>query len=218
MIKAQTIVARTPSALLASLDRFHLHSKAKGSTLLFALSAPSDTLSAVTSRLNSLFPRHVGCLSSPLPAYGSHLTCAVALLDGITFRSTIAGRADPQVGRWHAARRSSTQKLPAAHSEVFDEIDGDVSQVNWEDIWGRSAASAQEMLPLELRMARPEDVSTILYFSDKAPQGIAKALKATFPDSHEAGASYIRDDEILKLLSDSSDFWHHRLLSSQVDR
>ena len=154
MIRAQTIVARTPSALLASLDRFHLHSKAKGSTLLFALSAPSDTLSVVTSHLNSLFPRHVGCLSSPLPVYGSHLTCAVALLDGITFRSTIAGRADPQVGRWHAARRSSTQKLPTAHSEVFDEIDGDVSQVNWEDIWDRSAASAQEMIPLELGMAR----------------------------------------------------------------
>jgi hypothetical protein len=154
MVKAQTIMARTPSALLASLDRFHLHSKAKGSTLLFALSAPSDTLSAVTSHLNSLFPRHVGCLSSPLSVHGSHLTCAVALLNGITFRSTIAGRADPQVGRWHAARRASIQKLPAAQSDVFDEINEDMGRVNWEDIWDRSPTSAQDMMPLELRMAR----------------------------------------------------------------
>jgi hypothetical protein len=151
MIRAQTIVARTPSALLASLDRFHLHSKAKGSTLLFALSAPSDTLSAVTSHLKSLFPRHVGCLSSPLPAYGSHLTCAVAVLNGITFRSTIAGLADPQVGRSHTARRTSAQKLPAAQSDVFD---GDIGRVNWEDIWDGSSASTQEMVPLELRMTR----------------------------------------------------------------
>jgi hypothetical protein len=153
MIRAQTIVARTPSALLASLDRFHLHSKATGSALLFALSAPSDTLSAVTSHLNYLFPRHVGCLSSPLPVYGSHLTCAMALLDGITFRSTIAGHADPQVGRWHAARRASIQHLPMERSSIFDEIDGDVGRVNWEDIWD-NPASAQEMMPLELRMAR----------------------------------------------------------------
>ncbi|KAG0704823.1 hypothetical protein DFH29DRAFT_909971 [Suillus ampliporus] len=184
MIAAQTIVARTPSALLASLNRFHLHSKTKGGTLLFALSAPSDTLSAITSHLNSQFPRHIGCLSSPLPAYRSHIMCAVALLDGITFRSTIAGRADPQVGRWHAARRSSQQPLPAAQSNIFGEFNADLGRVNWEDIWDRSAESAQEM-PVELRMARPEDVSSILYFSDKAPEGIAKALKAAFPHSHE---------------------------------
>ncbi|KAG1743215.1 uncharacterized protein EDB91DRAFT_1126270 [Suillus paluster] len=186
MIRAQTIVARTPTALLASLDRFHLLSKAKGSTLLFALSAPSDTLSVITSHLNSHFPRHIGCLSSPLPAYRSHIMCAVALLDGITFRSTIAGRAVPQVGRWHAARRSSQQPLPAAQSNVFGEFSGDLGRVNWEDIWDRSAGSAQE-LPVELRMARPDDVSSILYFSDKAPEGIAKALKVTFPHSNELG-------------------------------
>jgi hypothetical protein len=47
--------------------------------------------------------------------------------------------------------------------------------------------SAQEMIPVELRTVRPEVVSSILYFSDKAPEGIAKALKATFPYSHELG-------------------------------
>ncbi|KAG1777207.1 hypothetical protein EV702DRAFT_1226200 [Suillus placidus] len=187
MIRAQTVVARTPSALLASLDRFHLQSKAKGSTLLFALSAPSDALSVITSHLKSHFPRHIGCLSSPLPAYRSHIMCAVALLDGITFRSTITGPADPQVGRWHAARRSSTQQLPVAQSNVFEEFNGVLGRVSWEDIWNRSATSAQKMMPVELRMARPEDVSSILYFSDKAPEGFAKALKATFPHAHEAG-------------------------------
>jgi hypothetical protein len=65
---------------------------------------------------------------------------------------------------------------------------------------------------------RPEDVTSILYFSDRAPQGIAKALKTAFPHSHEAGASYIPDNEILRLLPTSSDFWRHRLLSSQVDQ
>ncbi|KAG1822641.1 uncharacterized protein BJ212DRAFT_1263735 [Suillus subaureus] len=186
MIRAQTVVARTPSALLASLDRFHLQSKRKGDTLLFALSAPSDALSIITSHLKSHFPRHIGCLSSPLPAYRSYIMCAIALLDGIAFRSTIAGRADPQVGRWHAARHSSTQQLPAAQSNVFGEFNGDLGRINWEDIWDRSAMSAQE-IPVELRTVRPEDVSSILYFSDKAPEGIAKALKATFPHSHEAG-------------------------------
>lgn len=154
MIRAQTIVARTPNALLASLDRFHLQSKAKGGTLLFALSAPSDALSVITLHLKSHFPRHIGCLSSPLPAYHSHIMCAVALLNGITFRSTIAGRADPQVGRWHAARHSSTQQLPETQSSVFEEFNGDVGKVNWEDIWDRTAMSAQEMIPVELRTAR----------------------------------------------------------------
>jgi hypothetical protein len=82
-----------------------------------------------------------------------------------------------------------------------------LSRVNWEDIWNRNAMSAQEMIPVELRTvrwvrgcpvsmtswlytsSRPEVVSSILYFSDKAPEGIAKALKATFPYSHEAGTS-----------------------------
>lgn len=186
MIRAQTVVARTPSALLASLDRFHLQSKAKGGTLLFALSAPSDALSVITSHLKSHFPRHIGCLSSPLPAYRSHITCAIALLDGIAFRSTIAGRADPQVGRWHAARHTSTRQLPAARSNVFGEFNGDFGRVNWEDIWDRSITSTQE-IPVELRTSRPEDVSSILYFSDKAPEGIARALKANFPHSHELG-------------------------------
>lgn len=156
-------------------------------TLLFALSAPSDALSVITSHLKSHFPRHIGCLSSSLPAYRSHIMCAVALLDGITFRSTIVGRADPQVGRWHAARRSSKQRLPATQSNILEEFNGDLGRVKWEDIWDKSAASAQEMMPVELRMARPEDVSSVLYFSDKAPEGIAKALKASFPHSHELG-------------------------------
>ncbi|KAG2365126.1 hypothetical protein BDR07DRAFT_1399925 [Suillus spraguei] len=176
MIRAQTVVARTPSALLASLDRFHLQSKGKGGTLLFALSAPSDALSETTSHLTSHFPRHIGCLSSLLPAYRSHIMCAVALLDGIAFRSTIAGRADPQVGRWHAARHSSTQQLRAAQSNVFEEFSGDLSGVNWEDIWDRTTKSAKEMLPVELRTVRPEDVSSILYFSDKAPEGLRRQL------------------------------------------
>ena len=154
MIRAQTIVARTPSALLASLDCFHLHSKAKGGTLLFALSAPSDTLSVVTSHLNLLFPRHVGCLSSPLPGYGSHLTCAVALLNGITFRSTIAGLADPQVGRVHAARRISAQNTPVAQSDIFDEIDGNMGRVNWEEVWYGGSTSAPDIMPMELRTVR----------------------------------------------------------------
>lgn len=187
MIRAQTVVARTPSALLASLDRFYLQSKAKGDTLLFALSAPSDALSEITSHLTSHFSRHIGCLSSPLPAYRSHITCAVALLDGIAFRSTISGRADHQVGRWHAARHSSAQQLRAEQSNVFEEFSGDLSRVNWEDIWDRSTKSARDMLPVELRTVRPEDVSSILYFSDKAPEGVAKVLKATFPHSHELG-------------------------------
>ncbi|KAG2130666.1 uncharacterized protein EDB93DRAFT_1179731 [Suillus bovinus] len=187
MIRAQTVVARTPNALLASLDRFHLQSKAKSGTFLFALSAPSDALSIITSRLKSHFPRHIGCLSSPLPAYRSHIMCAVALLNGITFRSTIAGRADPQVGRWHATRHPSLQQLPARQSNVFEELNRDFGRVNWEDIWDGSAMAAQEMMPVELRTARPEDVSSILYFSDKAPEGIAKVLKANFPHSHELG-------------------------------
>lgn len=154
MIRAQTVVARTPSALLTSLDRFRLQSKVKGGTLLFALSAPSDALSVIISHLKSHFPRHIGCLSSPLPAYRSHIMCAVALLDGITFRSTIAGRAESQVGRWHAARRSSIQQLPAAQSNVLEEFNGDLGRVNWEDIWDRSAVSAPKMMPVELRTAR----------------------------------------------------------------
>ncbi|KAH9850756.1 hypothetical protein C2E23DRAFT_759541 [Lenzites betulinus] len=145
-------------------------------TISTPLSTPGPTLSALVSALQTLSPHSAGCLAAALPsssrrASWQHYT-AVSLAsfdrgDATLFRSTIPGRKAAQVGRWHAARKS-TQSDPVApaHSEN-EEVDWEVALSN--------AYDGQD-LPPELARLSAEDVHTVLYFSDNAPEGLTSSL------------------------------------------
>jgi hypothetical protein len=143
-----TLLSRSPTSLLpilSSLAKSHAdHS------LLFTLSAssaiPPQGLSALVNRLTT-FSRHTaGCLSAPLPGnYRSLISCSLAIFDPsetVVFRSTIPGRAAPQVGRWHAFRKKDDddQDVRRGLDDVFD---------NWGEVWDRSAG--ENKLPVELQ-------------------------------------------------------------------
>ncbi|KII96207.1 hypothetical protein PLICRDRAFT_663471 [Plicaturopsis crispa FD-325 SS-3] len=132
---------------------------------------PSD-LSDVVTRLTSLSDADsIGCLSAPLPghAFDGSIACSLAVFDGRAsrvFRSTIPGRAAPQVGRWHAFRKKDDEPLDTEKEFAMG--------ATWEDIWDRSASV--DPLPAELQDLSPQSVDTILYLSDGASEGLSNSL------------------------------------------
>jgi hypothetical protein len=143
----KTILARTPAALLSYLSQ--LPSSYSKNVVLFALSANVDSsqLSSLVSRLTSLSPQSVGCLSAPLNLYGydteNLIACSLAAFkpeDCVPFRSTIPGIPKAQVGRWHAIRETLDTAVPPL-PKVGNGVD-------WKEIWGKS--SSANRLPVNL--------------------------------------------------------------------
>jgi hypothetical protein len=144
----RTLLSRSPTSLLSLLSS--LSKSYADHSLLFSLSVssaiPSQDLSTLVNRLTT-FSRHtVGCLSAPLPGdYSSLISCSLSVFDpteAVLFRSTIPGRAAPQVGRWHAFRKKDDVDQAAQHGldDVFN---------NWGELWDRSAG--ENKLPVELQ-------------------------------------------------------------------
>ncbi|KIJ62693.1 hypothetical protein HYDPIDRAFT_93917 [Hydnomerulius pinastri MD-312] len=220
---ATTFLARCPSSLINALSstlerNSGLRTITKNHTLLFTI-APSSTtspelLSQLTSALTRISPAHVGCISAPLSHqfFGSnihpgHNACSFsyALVNGTSFRSTIPGRAEPQVGRWHAGRRRSTDHegleresggtgvdVEHAEARVFADGSGAGGEVDWEKVWDRSARSMsfgmwseRSALPDTLKNIDPSTVDNIIYFSDRAPEGISSVLDSAFPRANK---------------------------------
>jgi len=151
-LHTSSILARTPAAILSHISRLSLcytdHS------VFFALNANAPDLPTLVSRLTKLSSQTIGCLSAPLPglAYEGLISCSLAVFDkrsAVSFRSTIPGRAAPQVGRWHAFRQradNSDEKLPPGMENGLSE------SMNWDDVWDRSAGD--NALPKELQALR----------------------------------------------------------------
>ncbi|KAG6332086.1 hypothetical protein ID866_7004 [Astraeus odoratus] len=204
-----TVVGKDFSVLLAALSRVRLP-ESSSTTLLFSL-APSPTtnlkqLSAFTTSLTERFPIHVGCISAPLPASGRpHLnTCSFsfALTEGIPFRSIIPGHPEIQVGRWHAGRNrdvSGTRdraKDPADaelgdyEPSIFDAALKDNGKVDWDKVWSLPLSSGPGVayrLPEELQKVKSSTISSVVYFSDRAPEGITAELQNAFPSADQLG-------------------------------
>jgi hypothetical protein len=147
--------------LLQSLQRKHKHKPSSPNPILLFALAPSpattpEALSDITSTLTQLYPEHVGCISAPLPYQyfdlsicgGPHsCSLAYALVNGVSFRSTISGRAEAQVGRWHAARQRITEDASGAipvniedsQMRIITDSSRSDGKVNWEDVWDRTA-------------------------------------------------------------------------------
>ena len=144
-----TVIARTPAALLSHLGR--LPKVYTENPLLFTLSTNIDSseLSTLVSRLTSLSSQTIGCLSAPLEDH--RISCSLASFDkrySVPFRSTIAGRPAPQVGRWHSFREREQDASPGGVQPGG--LPG--SDIDWEEVWGRSVQRGA--LPPELDTTR----------------------------------------------------------------
>jgi hypothetical protein len=192
-LHTSTILARTPAAIISHLSRLSI--TYTDHPAIFTLNANATELPTLISRLTKFSSQTIGCLSAPLPGLASQdlISCSLAVFDKrntVLFRSTIPGRAAPQVGRWHAFRQKddkSEEMLPPGME------DGLTESMNWDDVWDRSAGNV--VLPKELqtvryvqahfagrivlllkRPSRPNDVNSIIYFSDNAPEGLSNSL------------------------------------------
>jgi len=185
-LHTSTILARTPTAILSHLSRLSI--TYSDHSVIFALNANAPELPVLVSRLTKLSAQTIGCLSAPLPGLSSEgglISCSLAVVDNrnaISFRSTIPGRAAPQVGRWHAFRQrgdKSEEELPPGMENGLSE------SMNWDDVWDRSAGG--NALPKELLQAsRPNDINSVIYFSDNAPEGLSNSL-ASLPHATKLG-------------------------------
>lgn len=150
------------SILLQSFQKGHKPSS-PNTTLLFAFApsstTPPEVLSQITSTITQLYPKHVGCISAPLPyqyfdpsirSEPHSCSLAYAFVNGVSFRSTISGRAEAQIGRWHAARKRSAEDARRAtrlntedsRMRILSDLSESDGKVNWEHVWNRSAATS----------------------------------------------------------------------------
>jgi hypothetical protein len=93
------------------------------------------------------------------------LSCSVGIFnsdDCVPFRSTLAGRPQPQVGRWHSFRKKeevdNDNSVGGSGLGSYDSESGDVSWpqgkdggVNWEEVWNRPVSEQSLPLPDSLR-------------------------------------------------------------------
>jgi hypothetical protein len=136
MLRARTLLSRSPSALLSRLSR--LPDVFQNSPNLFSLStnvdspALSELVTALTNDHGNGHAR-VGCLSGALSS--GVVSCSIAAMDGesaAAFRSSLPGRSPTQVGRWHAIR------------QTHDEADG----IGQEGVYEMQESSGYEKLTL----------------------------------------------------------------------
>jgi len=173
-LHTSSILARTPAAILSHISR--LSTTYADQSVIFALNANVPDLPTLVSRLTKFSSQTLGCLSAPLPglAYEGFISCSLAIFDKrntVSFRSTIPGRAAPQVGRWHAFRQrgdKSDDTMPPGMENGLSE------SMNWDDVWDRSAGN--NALPMELQDLRVDDVDSVIYFSDNSPEGLSNSL------------------------------------------
>ncbi|KAJ7043952.1 hypothetical protein C8F04DRAFT_1207163 [Mycena alexandri] len=176
-----TVLARSPASILSHLSG--LSKLYPNRVLFFALSpnVPPSDLAQLVQKLTAFSPQTIGCLSAPLPGYPHALvSCSFAVLDShscIPFRSQIPGTVSPQVGRRHSFRQKGAQ------TDVFE---GDMPSgtVDWANVWDQSLTANE--LPTGLQTLSPDEVGSIIYFSDAAPEGLSNAL-AGFPSATKLG-------------------------------
>ena len=170
-----TTLARTPYALQKQLVKLTDIYAKKAQTCLFALSAnfPSSQDLADTVDILTKFNKRghtLGCLSDSfldvdfskcnhIWDHENHskpvLSCSLGIFDSsrvVPFRSTIPGKSQPQVGRWHALRKKDGTDGDNGY-ELNAQVATDNGTVSWEDIWNRSASKniplPEELLSLE---------------------------------------------------------------------
>ncbi|KAG8702286.1 hypothetical protein FRC08_003581 [Ceratobasidium sp. 394] len=175
----RTYLAPTTQSLLRHLAR----SPAFPSTSvnLFAVSAQADDLQAVVSHLNSL-PNAIGALSSS-SIKGVQLSVASYPASScLPFRSTIPGVPQAEVGRIRMYR-APTEGDRASAARLDEVLDGGAT--NWND--ALSESGSLELPPDLEHIGSKSNVSSFLYLSDTAPEGLLHSLHRHFPAASQQG-------------------------------
>ncbi|KXN88542.1 hypothetical protein AN958_07178 [Leucoagaricus sp. SymC.cos] len=181
VLHLSTYLSRSPARLLDRIQILSRQYAGHDLTLLFALSANFSDTQDLGKAVNGLVQnfdntRTIGCLSGRL---GS--TCIngknigndiVSLSVGVwdskdvkSFRSTIPGREEAQVGRWHAFRKKEEEEKRKDYS--LNE------GVSWEEVWDGGKGA---LLPEELRPLDPSQLNGIIYLSDLKPEGLLSSF------------------------------------------
>ncbi|KAF8636193.1 hypothetical protein AX17_003681 [Amanita inopinata Kibby_2008] len=190
-----TILSSSSSAISSHLS--HLSKSFPNQPLLFTLShnAAPNILSTLVNELTTFSPQTIGCLSAPLPKPYSNLTaCSLAVFDArdvVMFRSTIPGRPQKQVGRWHPVVTRKSREGDCADWEREQSSEGLLGVRDWEDVWNGNVGvgvgvGAKGQLPEELERLDPNEVSSIVYMTDQSPEGLANSL-SLFPNAPKLG-------------------------------
>jgi len=176
-----TIISRSPSNILKHIERLKKTTNFHNSSILFTVSPPSsssdlsDLVDALTTWPNA---NTIGCLTSP--THSDTVTCSIAFFENqrsVLFRSTIPGREQTQVGRWHSFRKPQSRDTSLNVASLLDKRE---QGRNWDDIWNTGGHEDVE-LPEELQGVDPNRVQNIFYFSDRSPEGLSFALNTSFP-------------------------------------
>ncbi|KAF5336284.1 hypothetical protein D9758_014492 [Tetrapyrgos nigripes] len=179
-----TIISRSPTRILKYIDRLKQSTNSSRSSVIFSVSPPakssdlSDFVDALTAWPNA---SAIGCLAAP--THRDAITCSVAFFkdhDSVLFRSTIPGREQTQVGRWHSFRK------PEARIDVASMLEKRGQGRDWDDIWSTGGHEDVD-LPEELTNVNPSLVQNIFYFSDQSPEGLSFALNKSFPRANTLG-------------------------------
>ena len=128
-VHMSTIVSRKTADILSHLSQ--LRSTLAPYPLLYTISVSQHTnntdLSELVASVKTLSNNTVGCLSAPIPssrpAWQQRTAVSLASFDekyATLFRSTIPGKKQVQVGRWHAMHQKEEQPDTQDYSKDID--------------------------------------------------------------------------------------------------
>ncbi|KAF9556302.1 hypothetical protein CPC08DRAFT_765357 [Agrocybe pediades] len=198
-----TIITRTPSTLHGHIASLSSRYGGQGHTVLFALSSnfgePNDLQKAVNtltkfndkSSSSTTKGRVVGCLADSFTSTShdgnafdaNSVSCSIGIFDSrscIPFHSTLQGRQQPQVGRWHSFRNKTEEA--SSNEPDWQEVEN-ASAIDWENIWKQSKSSVSSSLPHELRSTELSQIRSLLSFSSPHPDKFTHVLAQNFQSS-----------------------------------
>ncbi|KAF8604551.1 hypothetical protein BDV93DRAFT_471477 [Ceratobasidium sp. AG-I] len=175
----RTYLAPSTQSLLRHLGR--LPAPPAASVNLFALSAQAEDLEDAVSYLTTL-PNAIGGLTSST-YWGVQLSVAsFSAMSCLPFRSTIPGIPQAEVGRIRTYR-PPTQEDKASEARLENALASGVT--NWNDAMSESGSLE---LPSDLEHARNKShISSFVYLSDGAPEGLSDSLHRHFPTASQSG-------------------------------
>lgn len=172
-IRAVTFLARSEQRLSQYIRNFDISAS---STTVFALHTPptvsASSLQTIFSDVTKLPSNNLGCISGQInpdfPFSASFLNIPRAINHHV-WRSTIPGKEKAQVGRWYSKEQMS--RAP-------EEID-----LDFVPSWGANGSRKIPQLPPSLNTwaSTQKKISTLLYFSDDAAEGLTDALTHHLP-------------------------------------
>ncbi|ORX38487.1 hypothetical protein BD324DRAFT_621048 [Kockovaella imperatae] len=175
-IRSSTIFSPNETVLKEVLD----HLGSRNSTILFLLSTslPTSSLEPFLRVLNSHCPSSIGSFSIAAPGQAPSISIASFSSGSSTFQTSLSGRSDPEVGRWHRPRKVEREDLKGLD---VGEITAIESQDGWAGVW--NAEKDVSTIP-ELEHSRAK---SFLVLSDNHPDPVVQAINGAVPSASAVG-------------------------------